>query len=288
MSWSRRRVLACLAAAAAPASAVAGSPGPVLWEVRDRGARVLLFGDNPAQRTPWRSDRVEAALRASAVLWRETPAKGGPADTALFFAKGVDRARPLSSWLSQAERARVAAAAAAVGLGDATLERFRPWLASVALEEGFDAHAGFEAQNAPGSVLTAIAQAAGLPIRSEFPDTAAVVDYFASLSAAAEVGALLRAVDDIGAGPAAADREAQAWAVGDERADLAAVLHVRRAYPDYYQRMLVERNHRWPARIRAMLDGGGASFVLVGSYHLVGPDGVPSQLAGAGMPARRI
>jgi uncharacterized protein len=287
MGWNRRRVLACVAAAAAPASAFAGAPGPALWEVRERGARVLLFGDNPAQRTPWRSDRIEAAVKASAVFWRETPAAGGGGPAA-FLAKGVDRARPLSTWLAPAERARVAAAAAEVGLADATLERFRPWLASVVLEESFNAHAGFQAQNAPGSVLTAIAEAAGTPIRSEFPDTAAIVDYFASLSSAAEVGALLRAVEDIEKGPAAAARDATAWAAGDQRADLAVVLHVRRVYPDYYQAMLVERNRRWPARIRAMLDGGGTSFVVVGSYHLVGPDGVQSQLAKAGMSARRI
>ncbi len=156
------------------------------------------------------------------------------------------------------------------------------------LEDSFNAHAGFAAQNAPGSVLTAIAEAAGTPIRSEFPDTAAVVDYFASLSSAAEVGALLRAVDDVEAGPAAAERQATAWAAGDQRADLAAVLRMRRAYPDYYQAILAERNRRWPARIRAMLDGGGTSFVLVGSYHLVGPDSVQRKLADAGMSARRI
>ncbi len=287
MGWNRRGVLAGLAGVAAPASALARLPGPALWEVRERGASVLLFGDNPAQRTPWRSDRIEAAVKASAVFWRETPAGrgGGPA---AFLAKGIDRARPLSTWLSPADRARVAAAAAEVGLADATLERFRPWLASVVMEDGFNAHAGFAAQNAPGSVLTALAEADGTPTRSEFPDTAAVVDYFASLSSAAEVGALLRAVDDVEAGPAAAERQATAWTAGDQRADLAAVLRMRRAYPDYYQAILVERNRRWPARIRAMLDGGGATFVVVGSYHVVGPDGVPSQLAEAGMSARRI
>jgi hypothetical protein len=190
--------------------------------------------------------------------------------------------------LTKADRSRVAAAAAAVDLGDATLEPFRPWLASVVLDQSFNAHAGFKAENAPGYVLTAIAEAAGTPIRSEFPDTAAVVDYFASFSSEAEVGALLRAVEDVEAGPDAAARGARAWAAGDQSADLVAVLRMRDAYPDYYQRILVERNRRWPARIRAMLDGGGSSFVLVGGDHLVGPDSVQRQLAAAGLRSRRI
>ncbi len=229
----------------------------------------------------------EAAVRSSDVFWRETP-PGKPGDAALFLAKGVDPARSLPSWLQPDQRARVSAAVQAVGMSAGALDRLRPWLAAVLLEERFEARAGFKAENAPAHDLTALAEATGKPIRSEFPDTAAIVDDFASFSAAAEVGSLMRTVEDIEAGPGAAEREASAWAAGDPSADLAAVLRMRQAYPDYYARILVERNRRWPARIREMLDAGRASFVLVGSYHLVGPDSVQSQLARAGMQARRV
>jgi uncharacterized protein YbaP (TraB family) len=288
MDWNRRKVFAGLGMAmAAPVSAWARPLGPALWEVRARGARVFLFGDNPAQKTPWRSDRIEAALSASAVLWKETPEAGGNA-SALFFARGVDPARPLSTWLTASDRARVSAAAAAVGLGDVALERFRPWLAAIFLEDGFNTHAGFKPENGPERDLTGIAKAEGKPIRSEFADEAAIVDYFAGFSRAAEVGALMRAVADIEAGLGAAEQEAAAWAAGEQRLDLAAVLRMRQAYPDYYQCILVERNRRWPARIRGMLHAGGTSFVLVGGDHLVGPDSIQRQLAAGGLEARRI
>ena len=287
MVWNRRRVLGGLALAAAPVCAASHSPGPALWEVRERGARVLLFGDCPALRTPWRSDRIEAAVRASAVFWRETPV-AQPGGAARFLAKGVDPARRLSSWLTASDRARVSAAAAAVGLADAALDRLQPWLAAVVLEDRFNAHAGFRPENGPTHDLTSIAEVQAKPIHSEFPDIAAVVDYFASFSAAAQVGSLLRTLDDIDAGVAAAEREGAAWAAGDLQADLAAVLRMRRLYPDYYQRILVERNRRWRTRIREMLDGGGTSFVLVGGAHLVGPDSVQAQLVGDGMLATRI
>ena len=286
MNWHRRQVLAGLALAAAPGSGFGEPPGPALWEVREAGARVMLFGDNPAQTTPWRSERIEAAVGSSAAFWRETP-PGKPGDTALFLAKGIDAARPLPSWLTPAQQSRASAAADALGLGIDALQRLRPWLAAVLLEERFDAHAGFKAENAPLHALTAVATAGGKPIRSEFADTAAVVDYFASFSPEAEVGSLMRTVDDIEAGAEAAAREMSAWAAGDQRADLAAVLHARQAYPAYYARILVERNRRWVARIREMLDGGGTTFVLVGSYHLAGPDSIQNQLASAGMHARR-
>jgi uncharacterized protein YbaP (TraB family) len=259
-----------------------------MWEVRNRSARVLLFGDSPAQRAPWRSARVEAAVAASEVFWRETPAGANPNAASQFLAKGVDAARPLSTWLAPAERARVAAAAAAVVLAEPTLERLRPWLAAVLLEDRFNAVAGFKSEYGPTFDLTAVALAAGAQVRSEFPDTAAVVDYFAGFSPAAEVGALLSAVDDIEAGAGAAEREGQAWAAGDLRPDTAAVLRKRSLYPAYYQRILAERNRRWVARIRTMLDAGGQTFLLVGSYHLVGPDSILNLLTDAGMPARRI
>ena len=285
MDWNRRELIASVAAA--PLCGPAPPPGPALWEVRERDASVFLFGDNPAQRTPWRSSRIEAAVQASQVFWRETPV-GGPQAMPLFLAKGVDPARPLASWLSGDERARVEAAAVAVGLSAISLEKCRPWLAAVFLDDRFNAHAGFKPEYAPEHTLTEVALAAGKPVRSEFPDMAAIVDEFASFSAAAEIGALMRAVEEIEAGPAAADREAKAWSAGDPRADLSAVLRMRRDFPDYYTRILTERNRRWRTRIHDMLDGGGTTFVLVGDAHLTGPDSVQNELARAGLVARRV
>ena len=288
MNWTRRSLLAAGAiGATAPSLAWAYPADAAMWEVRDGRAKVFLFGDNPSLRTPWRSARFDAALNESAVFWKETP-DAGPGANALFVAKGIDPARPLSTWLTPKDRARVAAAAATVGLAPVLLQRLRPWLAGVFLDSGFRSHFGFRPENGPEYQLSAAAKAAGKPLHSEFPDEAAIVDYFAGFSPAAEVGELLRAVDDIEAGPDAAQREAEAWAIGDQRYDIQRVRQVRRVYPEYYQAILVARNRRWAPRIRAMLDGGGTTFVLVGGEHLAGPDSVLAQLEAAGMTARRV
>jgi uncharacterized protein YbaP (TraB family) len=288
MAWTRRGVLAAGAiAAAAPSLAWAYPADAAMWEVRDGHAKVFLFGDNPSLRTPWRSARFDAALNESAVFWKETP-DAGPGANGLFMAKGIDPARPLSSWLTPKDRARVAAAAASVGLAPVLLERLRPWLAGVFLDSSFRSHSGFKSENGPEYQLSVAAKAADKPVHTEFPDEASIVDYFAGLSPAAEVGELLRAVDDIEAGPEAAQRDAEAWAIGDQRLDVQRVLQIRSVYPEYYQAILVARNRRWAPRVRAMLDGGGATFVLVGGDHLAGPDSVLVQLAAAGMRARRV
>jgi hypothetical protein len=248
---------------------------------------VLLFGDSGPLRAPWTSARFVAALNESAVFWKETP-DAGPGANALFMAKGIDLARPLATWLTPDQRARVAAAAASVGLAPVLLDRLRPWLAAVFLDSSFRSHFGFKQENGPEHVLSVTARAVGKPVRTEFPDEAAIVDYFAGFSNAAEIGALLRAVDEIEAGPDVAQRTAEAWMVGDLRPELDEVRRLRRAYPDYYQAILAARNRRWAARFRAMLDGGGTTFDLVGGDHLVGPDSVLAQLEAAGMRARRV
>jgi hypothetical protein len=288
MACTRRGLIAAGAAlAAAPAVAWAHPAEAAMWEVRDGRAKVFLFGDSGPLRAPWTSARFVAALDESTVFWKETP-DPGPGANALFLAKGIDPARPLATWLAPAQRARVAAAAASVGLAPVLLDRLRPWLAAVFLDSSFRSHFGFKDENGPEHGLSVAAKAAGKAVRTEFPDEAAIVDYFAGFSRAAEIGALLRAVDEIEAGPDVAQRAAEAWMVGDLRPEVEEVRRLSRVYPDYYQAILVARNRRWAPRFRAMLDGGGTTFVLVGGDHLVGPDSVQSQLAAAGMRARRL
>jgi uncharacterized protein YbaP (TraB family) len=286
MGWTRRSLLAAGAAGAAVAGQARTYPADAaMWEVWDGAAKVHLFGDGGPLRAPWRSARFEAALADSQAFWKETPEASAPG---LFLAKGIDPARPLSSWLTPQDQARAAAAAVTVGLTPAALERFRPWLASVVLDSSFRSHFGFKQDNGSEHELVATAKAAAKPIHSEFADVAEVVDYFAGFSKAAEIGALMRAVQDVEAGPDAAQRDADAWAAGDQRLASAKVRGLSRAYPDYYQAILVARNRRWPPRIRSMLDGGGTTFVLVGGDHLVGPDSVQNQLLAAGMRVRRV
>ena len=288
MNWTRRGLVAAgTIAGAMPSLAWAYSPGAAMWEVRDGTAKVFLFGDSGPLRAPWTSPRFDAALKESAVFWKETP-DAPPGSDAVFLAKGMNPTQPLSSSLTPLQLARVGAAAAMVGLPPTTLETLRPWLLAVLLDSSFRSHFGFKEENSPEHRLTVFAKAAGKPVHTEFPDEAAIVDYFASFSSAAQIGALMRAVEDIEAGPDAAQREADAWAAGDQRLEVQHMRRLSQDYPDYYQAILVVRNRRWAPRIRAMLDGGGTTFVLVGGDHLAGPDSVLVQLAAAGMRARRI
>jgi hypothetical protein len=288
MAWTRRGLLAAGAiSAAAPALALAYPPDAAMWVVREGAAKVFLFGDVGGMRTPWRSTRIEAALSESSVFWKETP-DAGPRAMSLFLAKGVDPARPLSTWLTPKDRARLGAVAETVGLTSAGLERFRPWVVAQFLDSSFYGRFGFKADNGPEHDLIALARAAGKPIRTEFPDEAAIVGFAAGFSRPAEIQLLLRAVANIETGPDYAQHWVEAWAVGDQGFEIREARQMISLYPDLYQEYVVARNRLWPARFRTMLDGGGTTFVLVGGGHLAGPDSVLVQLAAAGMRARRV
>lgn len=288
MDWNRRGILAAgLASGAVSTLAWAKEPNAALWEVRRGRSKVFLFGDGGPLRKPWRSARIEAALEESAVLWKEVPANG-PWSALRVLGAGIDPLEPLSSWLTPREQDRVAAAVAKTGASAFWLRLCAPWLAAQFLEDSFYTRFGFQQANSADAILPTIASAAGKPIRTEFSDMAAVVAYASGLSRAAAVQSLLSVVDDIEAGPDAEERRAKAWALGDDRLETAAILRWKKVYPRLYQEVVVARNRRWPARIRAMLDGGGTTFVLVGGDHLIGPDSIQHQLAAMGMSSSRL
>jgi hypothetical protein len=272
-------------AAAAPALARADEDSYPLWEVRGGDAKVFLFGDGGSVSDPWQSARIEAALNQSAVLWKETP-DPAPGDMAKYIAKGLDRAHPLSTWLTPEQRVRAAAAAVSAGTTYAFLEPLQPWLAVGAL---MSAHAQRQKPLPdPLPVLNAAAKSAGKPIRTEYPDIDSLIAWASGMSHPAQVQYLMYTIEANEAGPAMLERRFAAWAAGDFRLEAEQVAHLKAAYPDLYEPLEADRNRRWPARFRAMLDGGGTTFVLVGADHLVGPDSLPVQLEAAGMRARRL
>jgi uncharacterized protein YbaP (TraB family) len=297
MTWSRRSLLAAGAmVAAAPSLGWAAADTYPFWEVRKGDAVVYLFGDGGSVTDPWSSPRIEAAFDRSAVLWKETP-DARPDDGAKFVAAGIDRARPLSTWLTPEQKDRVALAATSAGAAYGALEPLKPWLAAIVLSNLYERRKatgsrtlspGEAAGSDPLAVLTARAKAAGTPVHTEFADTDAVIGWMSGMPPTAQVEYLLFKIEDNEADPALATAQTRAWAQGDLHPEEQAAIRIARAYPHLAEPLFLARNRAWPARIHNMLADGGKSFVLVGGDHLLGPNSVLVQLAQAGLPAKRI
>ncbi len=138
------------------------------------------------------------------------------------------------------------------------------------------------------TILEAKAVAEGKPVRTEFADAQATLDWVDSMSREAVCEYLIYTIDQQSISSAIWDRRKAAWARGDLSLMKSMVRQMKVDYPSLYPHMETNRNAKWPARFRTMLASDEATFVLVGAGHMAGPDSIPVQLAAAGMPAQRI
>lgn len=62
----------------------------------------------------------------------------------------------------------------------------------------------------------------------------------------------------------------------------------KRDFPKLYQSLLVDRNNHWLPQIKAMYQQQGTEYVLVGAAHLLGDEGLISQLRRLGYRVERL
>ena len=73
------------------------------------------------------------------------------------------------------------------------------------------------------------------------------------------------------------------WRTGDAKAiEELLVAPMRRDFPEVFQRLFVDRNRRMATAIEGYLRTTGEYFVVVGSGHLIGPEGILDLLQAKG------
>jgi uncharacterized protein YbaP (TraB family) len=289
--FTRRQALQYLSATAIGGAAYAAHAGTAdrfpVWEISLRHGRVYLLGHTPPRAEDWKDERVEGLLRGCGRLWNETNHRQKADEQDLMQRYGIAHGRDLQSSLDAGQRARLAAAAKAVGAPLASLSPFRPWLAAQALEGALFSAPPFNKRNAD-QVLVARAQSLSIPVSSEFPTLADSARWLAQLSPAAETQYLMYITDEVSMGAKRGQRIYAAWDRGNAAPATAWMARMAQRYPELYREMAVQRNKRWVPRVRTMLDGDRPSMIVVGLYHLVGPDRMQVHLADNGFRVRQI
>jgi len=80
-----------------------------------------------------------------------------------------------------------------------------------------------------------------------------------------------------------------AWKTGDEATLLDLFIkELKQKFPTLYKKILVDRNMNWVPRIEEYLITPKTEFVLVGTGHLVGEDGVIAQLRKLGYKVEKL
>ncbi|MBC3875552.1 TraB/GumN family protein [Undibacterium flavidum] len=291
---SRRQVLKAMAAFSAAAGfelsglvsaaekEAIGTKSWPLWKVEKAGHTVYLMGQTPPRATAWSDTRIESLVKICGTIWTETNRIHRQNPKALALKYGLDPKKPLSEWLSAADLTRVKQAAELAKLPLEMIAPLRPWLAASMIESAYFQAMKLDEQGTAESVLLRSAQIAKVPQASEFETQDDVLQFMGEMSAQEDVQFLQYTLNHILAGTIENERVYSAWAHGDTTPAAEFVDAMKRSQPDLYAKHVVGRNRNWLPRFAAMQKQTAPSLVIVGLYHMVGPDSLVEQLKADG------
>lgn len=282
------RTLALLAVAATSAAPTcAASAGPV-WSIhRPGGGTVYLAGSvhvldaarsrlPPAFDSAWRdAERVVMELDMDDL---------DPAAAASFLAAHatIGDGENLRTLLGAERFARVDAQARALGLSLDSVAQLEPWAVALALTQlqlvklGLDPAQGVEQQ------LTERARAEGKPIAGleTIDEQLGVLDGLSYMDQARFLELTAGESDSMAT---ELDGILTAWRRADTAALERLLLVEYERLPTLYGPLVTDRNRRWLPQIEALLARPDDTLVVVGTLHLVGPDGLLALLKDRGL-----
>jgi uncharacterized protein YbaP (TraB family) len=252
-----------------------------VWTARKKGRLIYIVGETLPRPSDWHDPAVEGLLGHCGRLWTETNQIFRRPANALVeqFGRATDSA-PLKL-LSRTQMSRLRQATASCGVSLDDLAGMRPWVIGATLEDAFYAKAGLRGKSAR-EVLLDRATAAGIPVSSEFATKDDVIARMGGFSPTEDAQFLCYEVDGILLGRTGALQMSSTWLAGDTGPAAAFLDHERQAYPELYVKLTVDRNRGWMPRFESMLLDPNPTMVIIGMYHLVGPESVLTQLRRAG------
>lgn len=255
-----------------------------LWIMEKDGHTVYLVGQTPPRNSAWRDARIEGLLNGSGEIWTETNKVRRNKPPTEYL---MNPAKPLSDYLSTTDLSRVKRAAEIAQVQMEQIAPLRPWTAAATLESAYFQAEKLDLEGTVESVLLRAATLEKIPHSSEFEAQDDVVQFMGEMSAQEDVQFLQYTLDRILAGVAENERIYAAWARGDAGPATEFVASMKSAQPQLYAKHVVERNRRWLPRFDAMQKKAKPSLVIVGLFHMVGPDSLVEQLKKDGWSVRR-
>jgi uncharacterized protein YbaP (TraB family) len=285
MSAGRFRLgfLFCLIAAVLGASA---KSQPAVWTVRTANTSLVIFGSihllPPG--LDWEPQALTDALARANEVWFELPinaATDGAAES-LSLQQGIlPKGDSLYNHLSARDAARLNDACARLQLPSRFVAPMRPWLAEVTISLAQDAQSGaVPSQGVEQKVWDQVSPAVR---RKAFETPRQQIGFLAGAPMADQIASLDQTLDEVASDPDLYRRVVTAWLAGDIRGLAKDALEpLAQTSPTLYRRLISDRNRRWAATLAGRLKAGGVIVVIVGTGHLLGPEGVPALLRSRG------
>jgi len=265
---------------------------PVLWVVKDTDTTIYLFGTVHLlpNDTSWRYPALEQALADSQLLYVEITDDNPANMAALVMQHGMDFQHPLDSLLSPSQWLQLNTAANKAGVpgGAQTLRPMRPWLAALTIATAPLLKAGLDPEHGVDKQLKAQMTEAGKAVRG-LETAEQQINFLADMPQTVQLALLRSTLHDFDKATLQLTELIEAWKAGD----IATIARIededlRQKEPKLYQRLLVQRNQDWAARISDLLHHEtGSVFIAVGAAHLAGPDSVQVQLKKLGIESAR-
>ena len=257
---------------------------PALWEiVSPDGERGWLFGTIHAlpEGTRWQTPVFERAWDDSGRLVLEVPDLGDSESIRDTFSRLArsEGLPPVLSRVPRSRRPRLEDALEERGIDPASLAMFETWAVALTLSQ---------ASTASGEGVDAQLQSMrGTRAIDGLERTEDQLGAFDQLPEALQQELLLSVLDERD-DPDDRRKRAEAWLSGDLDFLEAETQRGMLANAALREALLVERNSAWLPRVERAIATGTRPFIAVGTAHLLGPDGLPAQLAAKGYAIERL
>jgi hypothetical protein len=295
LNTSKLGLFLLLSLLACSGCANAQSPKPLLWKVSDGDNDVYLLGSFHALKPsdyPLAPSISAAFADAESVAFEISPEEMNSPDlaTQMMAAAMLPDGRELQQQLSAPTWQRLQQYAAKRSMPLENFQRMEPWFMALIIAMQEMALVGYDPKQGLDQHLIALSTTAGKRTRG-LETGAEQIAALDSMSPTEQQQALAESLDDAEQFKAKIDELHGYWRAGDDQMlyKLMAV-DFKRDYAQLYQRINVARNQAWLPKIRRMLDDEHSddTLVVVGTLHLLGAEGVVSQLQAKGYRVQRL
>ena len=292
MFWKRAFAIAALAlccfafAGAGPPAAGEGAPKHFLWKVTGPKGVVYLLGTIHAAKADFYPlpSIIEDSFEEADTLIEEIdisePAETARAQQGLIEEGSYPNGDMITNHLSEVTRSHLAAYMKKGGLPEPTIAHMRPWLVSMLVVQLEMQRIGFDPSYGLDQHFVEEARQSHKPIGA-LEDAGSQLKMFISLSDELQDRLLLSSLVDMEKWPDVVDMLTRAWQSGDAAAIQEVITSSARDYPQLtplMTKLFDDRNTAMTAKIERFLQTPNSYFVAVGAGHLVGDQGILSQL----------
>ena len=292
MFWKRTLAITALAlccfasAGAAPAAAGDGAAKHFLWKVTGPKGIVYLFGTihvGKADFYPLPSiieDRFKSADTLIEEVDLSEPAETARVQEGLAAVAGYPNGDTITNHLSETTRSHLAAYVKKGGLPEPAIASMRPWMVSMLVELGEMQRMGFDPSYGLDQHFVEEARQSHKQIGA-LEDAESQLKLLSSLPEDLQDRLLLSSLVDMEKLPKIVHLLTHAWQSGDTAAIEELIFSGTREYPQLkplMTKLLDDRNIAMTGKIERFLQTPQCYFVAVGAGHLVGEQGILSQL----------